>query len=158
MKLKRNVITPYLTFLFLVVGISGIMMLFHILDDYTKEVHELLGAAFVVFSILHVILNWKSLKSHFKKSVFIISGIVVLIFSTLFVVVGTMNPDHEGIIIERIVEAPISESFSVLNLDYNRVENIFKKNNIIMGESKSIKEIGVNNNKTPKEIIELILE
>jgi len=157
MKLKRNVVTPYLTFLFLIVAISGVLMFFHILDDYTKEVHELLGIVFVVFSILHVVINWKSLKSHFKNRVFVVSGIVVLIFSIAFVVLGTMNLDHEGVIIERVVEAPIPESFSVLDLDYNEVEKILKENNIVIGDSKTIKEISVNNDKTPKDIIELII-
>lgn len=158
MKLKRNIITPYLTFLFVVVGLSGILMLFHILDDYTKVVHELLGAVFVLFSILHVIINWKSLKSHFKKKVFIISGVVVLIFSVTFIILAKMNVDHEGIMIEKITEAPISESFSVLDLDYNEVEKILQENNIVIGESKTIKEIGLNNKKTSKDIIELIIK
>lgn len=158
MKLKRNVVTPYLTFLFLVVGLSGILMLFHILDDYTKVVHELLGIVFVLFSILHVILNWKSLKTHFKKRVFIASGIVVLIVSVAFVVLAKMEVDHEGIMIEKLVEAPISESFSILKLDYNQVEKTLKEYNVVIGESKSIMEIGTNNNKSPKDIIELIIK
>lgn len=158
MKLKRNFITPYLTFLFIVVGLSGILMLFHIFDDYTKVVHELLGAVFVIFSILHVIVNWKSLQTHFKKKTFIVSGIIILIFSICFVYLAKINVDHEGIIIEKIVEAPITESFSILDLDYGEVEKIFKEKNIVIGESKSIKEIGMNNNKSPKEIIELIIK
>jgi len=158
MKLKRNVVTPYLTFLFVVVAISGLLMLFHILDDYTKEVHELLGAVFVIFSILHVILNWKGLKGHFKKKTFIFSGIIVLFFSVVFVVFGTMNPNHEGIVVDKVTEAPLSESLSILSLNYTEVEKILKENNIIIGESKSIKEIGLSNDKTPKEIIELIVK
>jgi len=158
MKLKRNVVTPYLTFLFIVVAISGFLLLFHILDDYTKEVHELLGAVFVIFSILHVVLNWKSLKGHFKKKTFIVSGIVVLFFSIVFIVFGAMNPNHEGIVIDRVIEAPLSESLSVLNLDYTEVEKTLNENNIIIGDSKSIKEIGMKNNKTSKEIIEFIVE
>lgn len=158
MKLKRNVITPYLTFLFIVVGLSGILMLFHILDDYTKIVHELLGTVFVLFSIFHVMINWKSLKTHFKSKVFIVSGIVVLLFSICFVVLAKIHVDHEGIMIEKLVAAPITESFSVLDLDYNEVEKILKENNITIGESKTIKEIGLNNEKSPKEIIELIIE
>lgn len=158
MKLNRKIVTPYLTFLFIVVALSGILMLFHIFDDHTKIVHELLGTVFVIFSIFHVILNWKSLKSHFKNKVFIISGIVILVVSTGFVILGKMHIDHEGIVIEKVVEAPITESFNILNLDYNEVEKILKKNNIEIGDSKSIKEIGTNNKKSPKKIIELIIE
>lgn len=158
MKLKRNIITPYLTFLFIIVAISGILMLFHILDDYTQIVHELLGLVFVIFSIFHVIINWKSLKGHFKSKIFIISGIVILFFSVGFVIAGKLHVNHEQIMIERVVDAPISESFSVLNLDYSEVEKKLLKNNVTIGESKSIKDIGINNDKSAKEIIELIIE
>lgn len=158
MKLKRNIITPYLTFLFLIVAISGILMLFHLFDDYTKVVHELLGAVFVIFSIFHVIINWKSLKSHFKSKTFITSGIVVLFLSVGFIIAGKLNTNHEQIMIERVVDAPISHSFSILNLDYNNVEKKLLENNILIGESKSIREISINNKKSPKDIIELIIE
>ncbi|NDW17614.1 DUF4405 domain-containing protein [Dysgonomonas sp. 216] len=158
MKLERKVITPYLTFLFVVVAISGMLMLFHIFDDYTKVVHELLGAVFVLFSIFHVILNWKSLKSHFKNKVFIISGIVILLFSTAFVLAGKLHPNHEQIVMEKLAEAPISESFSILKLDYDEVEKILNENDIVIGNSKTIKDIGLNNKKSVKDIIELIIE
>lgn len=158
MKLKRNIITPYLTFLFIMVGISGTLMLFHILDDYTKVVHELLGAVFVVFSVLHVLINWKSLKSHFKNRTFIISGIVVLALSIGFIILGKMDVNHEQIMIEKLIKAPVSESFSVLGLDYDNVESKLKENDIIIGESKTIEEIGIHNRKSPKKIIELIIE
>lgn len=158
MKLKRNIVTPYLTFLFLAVGFSGILMLFHIFDEYTKVVHELLGAVFVLFSVLHVIINWKALKSHFKNKRFIISGIVVLIFSIWFVVLAKMDVDHERVIIEKVAEAPTADSFRILGLDRDEVEKILTENNIVIGESKSIKEIGVNNDRSSKEIIELIIK
>ena len=94
MKIKRNIVTPYLAFLFLAVGVSGIFMFFHVFDGYTKVVHEILGLAFVVFSVLHLIINWKSMKSHFKKRVFIFSGIIVLIFSIAFIMMGKMHKNH----------------------------------------------------------------
>ena len=81
MKIKREFITPYITFLFLVIGLSGIFRFIHVFDDYTEIVHEFLGLAFVIFSALHIIINWKSLKIHFKKKMFVTSAIVVLLLS-----------------------------------------------------------------------------
>src|SRR5690554_7727665 len=75
MKLSRSFITPLITIIFLVVGLSGLLMFFHVFDGYTEVVHEILGLFFVVFSVLHVILNWKAFKIYFKMRVFILSTI-----------------------------------------------------------------------------------
>ena len=91
MKIKREFVTPYITFLFLVIGLSGIFRFIHVLDDYTQIVHEALGLAFVIFSVLHIIINWRSLKIHFKKRMFVTSAIVVLLFSVGLVIFGKLH-------------------------------------------------------------------
>ncbi|MBI5540755.1 MAG: DUF4405 domain-containing protein [Bacteroidia bacterium] len=158
MKIKRNFVTPYLTFVFLVVGFSGILMFFHLFDDYTKVVHELLGLTFVLFSALHIIINWTSLKSHFRKKIFITSGVVVLLISVAFIILEKVHGNNERIVIEKLVKAPISSSFTVLNVDYNKAKIILKNNNITIGDSKTIEEICVRNQKSSNEIIELIVK
>ena len=158
MKIKRNFVTPYIVFIFLVIGLSGILMFFHVYDDYTKVLHELLGLTFVFFSILHLIINWTSLKGHFKKKMFFISGTVVLIISIGFIIIGKANGNEERVIIDRIVKAPISSSFNLLNVDYNEAEIILKNNSITIGDSKTIEEISIRNQKSPYKIIELIVK
>ena len=49
MKIKREIVTPYLALVFFVVALSGILMFFHLFDGYTNVVHELLGLTFVLF-------------------------------------------------------------------------------------------------------------
>ena len=158
MKIKRNIITPYLAFLFLVVGLSGTLMFFHLFDDYTAVVHELLGMAFVVFSVLHLIINWKSMKSHFKKRVFIFSGMIILVFTILFVSAGKMHGNLEYDVIDKLIKSPVSHSFHVLNKDYHQAESILEENNIIVGASETIEEICVNNRTSPKKILELLVK
>jgi len=157
MKIKRNIVTPYLAFLFLVVGISGTFMFFHVFDGYTTVVHDILGLAFVVFSVLHLIINWKSMKSHFKKRVFISSGIIVLVFTILFVSAGKMHENLEHDIIGKLIKSPVLHSFNVLNIDYHQAESILEKNNIIVGASETIEEICINNQISPKKILELLV-
>lgn len=67
MKLNRNYITPFIAQIFLVVGLTGIFMYFHMFDGFTEVVHEYFGLLFVGCAIFHVMLNWKALKSHFGK-------------------------------------------------------------------------------------------
>jgi len=109
MKLSRSFITPLITIIFLAVALSGLLMFFHIFDGYTEVVHEILGVFFVVFSVLHVILNWKALKIHFKKRVFILSTIVVAVISILLVIQQQKSPKFDTILIERITNAPIED-------------------------------------------------
>ena len=132
-------------------------MFFHILDDYTNTVHEFLGLVFILFSILHIIINWTSLKSHFKKKSFILSGIIVLMISITLIIIGIVHDSTEKIILNRLLNSPISHSFSVLSGDYNKAETILRKNNIIIGDSKTIEEISQMNQKSPIEIIQLII-
>lgn len=42
-------------------------------------VTQVLTLAFVLFSILHLVINWRSTKSYFPKKIFLISAAVVLL-------------------------------------------------------------------------------
>ena len=86
MKPNRNYVTPFISLVFLVVGISGLLMFFHLFDGYTEVVHEILGLFFVVCAIFHIILNWKALKIHFKKGVFLPALFGVLTVSAILIV------------------------------------------------------------------------
>lgn len=42
MKLSRNYVTPFVSLVFIVVGLSGLLMFFHLFDGYTEIAHEYL--------------------------------------------------------------------------------------------------------------------
>ena len=158
MKIKREFVTPYITFLFLLLGLSGIFMFIHVLDDYTQIVHEVLGLAFVIFSVLHIIINWKSLKIHFKKKMFVTSAIVVLLLSVGLIILDKLHVDEERGIMEKLSNAPISNVFSVLDIEYNKAEIILKNHNIIIAGSNTIEDVSRKNQKSPKDILEIIIQ
>ena len=158
MKIKRNFITPYITWIFVVMGLSGILMLFHVFDGYTEVLHELFGLLFVIFSIFHIIINWAGLKIHFKKRMFITSFIVVVLLSVFIVFAGKGKGEHNRIIMEKLSKADITNTFEILDIEYSDVEELFRKNNITVGNSKTIEEIGLNNQISTKEIFELIIK
>ena len=158
MKIKRNFVTPYITWTFAVLALSGILMLFHVFDGYTEVVHELSGLLFVIFSIFHIIINWAGLKTHFKKRIFITSFIVIMLLSVFIVFAGKGKGEHNRIIIEKLSKAEISDSFEILDIDYYEVEELLRKNNITVGNSKTIEEIGLKNQISPKEIFEMIVK
>jgi len=158
MKLSRNYITPFIALVFLVVAISGLLMLFHLFDGYTEVVHEILGLVFVIFTIFHITVNWHGLKIHFKKKVFFPAAIAVIVISTAFVILQRGNPQVDMLIVERIVKAPITDAFRALNVDYNTTSQTLKANGINIGNSKTIEEIWLQNNVSPEKVIDLIME
>jgi len=94
LKLKRNIITPCLAFLYLSVAVTGLFMVFHLLGDVVEDAHKILGLLFLSFSIMHIIINWKSLKSYFKQKFFIVAGCSVLLLVVALVVAGKDEHHH----------------------------------------------------------------
>jgi len=158
MKLTRNFITPLITIIFFVVALSGLLMLFHVFDGYTEVVHEIFGLFFVVFSVLHVIINWKALKIHFKKRIFVLATIVVAVISILLVVQQQNSPKFDTILIERITNAPIKEVLKVLQVDSIEAVKKLEENGIFYKEGATMKEIWINNKIHPEKLFDLIME
>jgi hypothetical protein len=158
MKLNRNYITPFISLVFLVVGLSGLLMFFHLFDGYTEVVHEILGLFFIVCAIAHIIINWTALRVHFKKGVFIPALIGVLIISASLIVSESMHPPVDALIINNIVKAPINDAFRALNVDYKITAEKLKEHGISIQKANTIEDIWMNNDADPEEVIDLILE
>lgn len=158
MKLNRNYITPFVSLVFLVVGLSGMLMFLHLFDGYTEIVHEYLGVFFVICAVFHIILNWKGLRVHFKKGVFLPTALGVLTISIVLIISERMNPPVDTIIINKIVKAPITNVFEALDINYDKVSAKLKENGILIETATTIEEIWINNNTDPEEVIDLIME
>lgn len=158
MKLNRNFVTPFISLAFLAVGLSGILMFFHWLDGFTEVVHETLGLFFIICAIFHIILNWKALRIHFKKGVFIPALLSVLIVSGFLVVAETIYPPVDLVVINKIIRAPIRDAFKVLDANYEEASKRLKNKGILIGEACTIGEIWIKNNADPEEVIDLIME
>jgi len=159
MKLTRNAITPYLGFTFVVVAFTGILMFFHLLDDYTEVVHELLGLTFAFFAVLHLTINWKSIVNYKRKKKLFLPSIVILFISFLLIIIGKEKDNLERELSQRMIQSPICYSFKTLNIDYFQADKILKQNNIAVTDTlQSIEEISAKNKKSPEEILKLIFK
>lgn len=158
MKLNRNYVTPFISLVFLVVGLSGLLMFFHLFDGYTEVVHEYLGVFFVVCAVFHIILNWKALKIHFKRAVFIPALLGVLAISVTLIVGESIYPPVDTIIINKIVKAPINDAFKALEVDYSEAYKRLKTNGISIEGATTIEAIWINNNADPEKVIDLIMK
>lgn len=158
MKLNRNYVTPFISLIFLVVGITGVLMFFHLFDGYTEVAHEFLGFFFVICAVFHIILNWKPLKIHFKKSVFRPAAIAVAILSILFIIQQRHDPKVDTIILERIIKAPVNDVFKALRVDPAEAVKRLEAKGISLEEVATLEEIWINNDANPKEVIDWITD
>ena len=158
MKLSRNYITPFISLVFLVVGISGFLMLFHLFDGYTEVVHEILGLFFIICAIFHIILNWKALKIHFKKDVFFPALLGVLVLSVILIISERMSPPVDLIIFNKMVKAPINDAFKAIDVNYEKASEKLKENGLSIEEATTIEDIWINNDSNPEKVIDLIME
>lgn len=147
-----------LTLIFLVVALSGLLMFFHLLDGYTTAIHEIMGLAFVLFSILHLVINWRSTKSYFPKKIFLISAAVVLVLSVFLVVVDTTHKDRNQMLIEQIVTAPIAETCVVLRIDISQLKSLIGADDLIVEEQETIESLAERYNITPEKLLVWIVE
>jgi len=154
----RDLATSLTTFLFLVIAISGIMMFFHLFDKYVKELHEILGLAFVTVVLFHVFYNFQSMKSYFFKKVFLLSALSVLVVSLGFVL-NTPEAQHpKHIMIKSMFNAPIESSANILEQDILSVKQKLKLKGISIDNASTIKSIADANKMSPFEIVDIIVK
>lgn len=158
MKLSRNYVTPFVSLVFIVVGLSGLLMFFHLFDGYTEIAHEYLGIFFVICAILHIAINWKALKIHFKKGVFIPAASAIAITSALFVVLQQLHPKVDTLLLERITKAPIGDVFTALQIDHREVTKKLAAKGISLQGATTVEDIWIKNNTSPEEVFDLILQ
>src|SRR5690606_17322534 len=141
MKLNRNYITPFISLVFLVVGLSGLLMFFHLFDGYTEVVHEFLGVFFLVCAIFHIP-----------------AGLAVAVVSILFIAQQQLHPKVDTILLDRIIKAPINDVFKALQVDSAQAVRRLQANGISIDYAKTIEEIWLNNDADPEEVFDLIME
>ena len=158
---NRSLATSLTTFLFIVMGTTGVFMFFHILDSYTKDMHEIMGLAFVAIVFLHVFFNWKSMKTYFAKKVFLYSAIIVLVVASGFVV-NVMTSSEGGnakrTIIVSVLSAPLDTSLAIFNTNIDEAKMKLEKVGFKMGNATTFQEIARENGTSPFNIVSIITE
>jgi uncharacterized membrane protein YhaH (DUF805 family) len=155
--LIKDIATSFTALTFLVIAISGVMMFFHFNKIMVKELHEILGLVFVVAAFLHLIVNWKSMKNYFSKKSFVTISLIVIVISGIFVVQSNEKGENpKAVTIQKILEAPIIDSFKILNGSYENAIKKLEDKNIKSLDSKNINAIAKANQTSPFRIISII--
>ncbi|WP_135081325.1 DUF4405 domain-containing protein [Terasakiella sp. SH-1] len=77
----------------IVVGISGVMLFFHVGEGYVKGAHEWIGMAFFVAALLHALRHVKPITKLLPKTRSKIIIAVVALVSLGFIVAPILNPN-----------------------------------------------------------------
>lgn len=146
---------------FLVIAITGIMLYFKILESYVKEMHEILGLAFVFVSLFHIFYNWKSMKNYFSKKTFLFSSFVVLFIALGFIINVTLAPtgkSPKAIIFNSVLNSPLNNSMAILTKDTQAANERLKQSGLKIQGSQSIRDIAKQNSVSPFKIVSIIAQ
>lgn len=156
---KRDIATSFTTLIFIIIGGTGILMFFHLFDNYTKKLHEIIGLFFVGVVLFHVFFNWNSMKSYFSKKIFLFAAIITFTLSTIFVGLNTSSgANPKGELIGKMLKANLDNSLAVLGISLENANKKLQEVGIEIENAKSIEEIAKSNNKSPFDIVNIILK
>ncbi len=154
----KNIATSLTSVVFLVIAISGLMMFFHLFSMQVKELHEILGVVFVIAALFHIFFNWGSMQRYFTKKTFLGAFALTAIVSGVFVVNNLSGVDSKGIILRKVLDAPLQSSLSILGVERDVALKRLQANGIKLEEGKNITEIAKANQTNPFRIVGILTE
>ena len=92
--LERSWISPFIAFSFLVISVTGILMLCHFKGHPISGLHQWMGVVFVVAGVLHLALNWKGFLSCFKNKQSLFAVVLLVALVLLFTIGGMSGPER----------------------------------------------------------------
>lgn len=131
-------------------------MYFHLFDDYTKDLHEIIGLFFVGIVLFHVYYNFKSMKAHFKSKPFWIGAILLTSVSLAFILNTKEGNNPKKVIIMSVLNSPITNSVKLFDKDILSVESKLKLEGIVIEKNDSIQSIAARHKVSPFHVVDLI--
>lgn len=153
---KRDIATSATTLLFTVIGTTGVLMYFHRLDNYTKQMHEILGLAFVVAILLHIMVNFKNMKKYFAKKIFFVLTFVTVIIVSGFIINAPEGKNPKSIVFTALFNAEIETSFLVFVEDFDLAKIKLEEAGINIEGLDSIGKIAKANKTSPFDIVKIL--
>lgn len=86
MKALRKVATPLTVGSFVIMGVTGVLMFFHLDGKLNETVHEWAGWALLAGVLAHLVVNWRAFSTYFKRPLartIMGAGVLVLALSFL---------------------------------------------------------------------------
>ena len=155
--MNKTLATSLTTALFLVIGISGIMIYFDLFKGNVKDLHEILGLAFVIAVIFHLFFNWKQMKNYFNKKAFLSTALITSIITTGFILSSLYkSPSPKGVVLKSMMNTPITNALNVLDIEYDKAVQTLKNKNITLTKEDTLVSIAKKGNLHPFEVISIL--
>ena len=90
--LHRSWVSPLTAISFIVVAVTGILMVFHVRLPGIHGAHQWMGVVFALAGLLHLALNWRSLLACCRSK----AAAVALALGLVTLVVAVTLPGHDG--------------------------------------------------------------
>lgn len=74
--------------------VTGVLLFFNIKNFYIKTIHEWDSIVFGAACVAHCLLNWKPLIAYIKKPCFLVSLVLLLVFSVVVCMTVPRKPHH----------------------------------------------------------------
>lgn len=158
MTAKNFSTTPTIA-LFLIIAITGILLLFHAGGGNVKMIHEWLGIIFVVCGILHAIANWKLMKRYLggMKAAAIALMLVCAVTYSLVATPSDKGGSPIKSVITQVKKAPLSTLAGLYGQRTDQLVKQLQDNGLsVAGVDTSLEEIAKQNNIAAEKIIALI--
>ena len=135
--------TPLAVALFTVVGISGVLIFFHLGEGPLKGLHEWLGLAFVAASALHVARNWNGFVKIVKtKRTQALIGLTGIATAALIMVSAQGGGNPMKAFVFAAAKAPLPQVAQVLNLSPDQaVAGLVAKGFTVADTNQSLAQI-----------------
>lgn len=163
----RTYATPLSLISFLVVGITGIFMLFDIRSGATGEIHELAGIVFVIALILHLVRNGRGVKAMLslpKSKTFVavggIAAAVLLLLAAPIQSGGRGHGPHGGPwqVVNTISAQPISKMAPALGVTTDQaVARLRSAGVTVANPEQSLAQIAEEQNKELPRLIAAVM-
>ena len=159
---KRSTITPITTASFVIVALTGVLMLVDVKSATIKEFHEMVSIVFVVAAAAHLVVNWGCFGSYVRKPLTIVLAVVVTVLVVLLFT-GSGGSGSRGRrspmeIFGRLEAASLAQVAPVLGVSAEESVAFLKAQGFqVSGESQSIGDIAKNSGKRGMEIISSLL-
>ena len=153
--------TPLIIATFIISGVTGLMLFFHVEGGLVKPVHEWLSWALIAGALLHTAAHWKSFTAYFNRkpalALIALGAIIAGASITVPVQGGHGNPFMKAG--KSMTAAPVETVAPIANLSSEQaVAKLEQRGLRVSSASQSIKAIAADNGKKEVEVLEVLLD
>ncbi|MBS4068101.1 DUF4405 domain-containing protein [Sulfurimonas sp.] len=153
--INKDLATSLTALLFVVIGITGVIMFFHFFDKYVEDMHAILGLVFVAVVFLHVFFNFKSMRNYFNKTIFKILSAAVFVVALAFVLNVKEGVNPKKVIMESLFNTPLQNSAIIFGVDINKFKVDLEKRGFEMQDT--IQETALKNKISPFDVVTIMI-